>query len=122
MGQRRMQNDKCQVWSGPCSQPGEQPYPGDGQSRGSRRGRSLASSSAESMDRGKGAEAPETTDTASSPDRDWEASPDSTESSASLTGSLGMSSPSCSMLGEGLTICHRRHENTSRAAGLRALT
>lgn len=84
---------------------GLRPYPGEGQSRGSIRGRSLASSSAESVTRGKDPDPPEATEPSSSPDS--VDSPDSTESSASSKSSSGMSSTSCSVLGEGLTICGR---------------
>lgn len=86
----------------PPLQLGLRPYPGEGQSRGSIRGRSLASSSAESVTLGR---CPEPSDSSSSPD--WLDSPDSGESSASRKSSSGMSSSSCSVLGEGLTICGR---------------
>lgn len=82
---------------------GLRPYPGEGQSRGSIRGRNLASSSAESVTVGKGPDPPEATELSSSPDS--VDSPDSSESSASSKTSSGMSSPSSSTLGDGLTIC-----------------
>lgn len=111
---------------GPCCRPGLCPYPGDGQSRGSILGRSLASSPAESMDLRKDVDGdpPETTDSSSSTDWDWDmvVGKDSAESSASPAAgvsvmiSSGTSSPSCSTLGEGLTICQRRQGNAARAA------
>lgn len=121
---------KCGGGLGPChpgvSPPPHRPlpegwlgvhlHPGEGRSRGSRCGRSLASSSAESVERGKGADPPEARDSASSPDCDNDSGPDSTESSVSSMTSSRMSSPSCSVLGEGLTICQRRKANTGRAA------
>jgi len=113
------ENGKHPVWSGPGPQPREHPYPGDGQSRGSRSGRSLASSSAESVDRGNGSEAPETMDSSISPNSDREASPDSKDSSTSSMISSRMSSPSCSKLEGGLMIC-QRCENTFKTASLRA--
>lgn len=95
------------------------PYPGDGQSRASIRGRSLASSSAESVDLGRATEPAEATDS-SSPDWDAVVGRDSATSSASSgTCSVGTCPPgmssagaasNCSALGDGLTICPRGDE------------
>lgn len=92
---------------GPCCGPGRGPYPGDGQSRGLMRGRSLASSS---VDLGRGVNSPEATDSSMSADPDVVVGTDSTRSTASsVMTSAGISSPNCSTLGVGLTICQRKN-------------